>query len=139
MRVRVHVRACGGTVGVNQLKGLRVGGLLFGGYARFPKLDGGSLDVSFGFVPRTGLACCGNGNFRCGNARGRDEVSSSSLPSFVYSFFLAGFWRRAFRGTFFCFFVFLFFFILPKNKNMSLLKSTLNIILVLVWRIAVFI
>lgn len=53
MRVRVCVcRACVWKDGVIEFEGLRVGGLLFGGALAFHTLDGGSLDVCFGFFSR---------------------------------------------------------------------------------------
>lgn len=69
---------------------------------------------------------------RCGNRRG--TTPRAYLPLCILSLLL--FSGGGFYGTFLvCFLP----FILPKTKNMSLLRSMLDIILVLVCRIAVFI
>lgn len=56
MRVCV-CRACVWKDGAIEFEDLRVGGLLFGGALAFHKLDGGSLDVSFGFFSLVFVWC----------------------------------------------------------------------------------
>ena len=132
MRVCV-CRACVWKDGVIGFEGLRVGGLLFGGALAFHKLHGGSLDVSFGFFSLVFVWLRHWKLVRCGNRGGM--TPRANLPLCILSLLLFS-GGGGFYGTFLvCFFPFIF----PKTKNMSLPRSMLDIILVLVCRIAVFI